>query len=104
MKFVKGLNPTRTWRSLIQLHINAPVKVFLGPEELKDGAHKLNFADNGNFSHLCFISNSDGVGVEGSQILQVENESFNVISISKISKFILRKSTLVKPKDDIVCI
>ena len=81
---------------------SANVKVFLGPKELENGAHDLNFVDNDDFSHLIFVPNPDGV--EGVQTLQIESESFCVMQIWRISKFILKGPPSRSQKDSALSI
>ena len=71
---------------------NAQVKIFLGPEELKKRVHYSDFDDNKDedYSHLVFVPNPDGV--EGIQNVKIDDESFSVIPVSNISKFIFRRS------------
>ena len=79
---------------------SAHVKVFLGPKELKNGAHDLNFVDNDEFYHFMFVSNPDGV--EGVQTLLIENEVIGVINIWRVSKFILKGRPPSRSQNDTV--
>ena len=70
------------------------VKVYLDSNDLKSASHKLQFDDAEEFFHFLYIANPEGVtGVED---LKIEDETFKVIRLWTLSKFVLRNVDIVQ--------